>query len=225
MATIKSAFDCYGHFYNLYLENRKVAECRSVLEIVRKKGNLSISNIIINPPDAIVIMMNPGSSKPIKNTAESIEVIDVENFCVEHSVESLVATKPDNTQSQIMNVMNFKGWNHVRVLNLSDIREKDSDKLGGRIRRFEKETLSIVHSIFSSQRAHERSSLLAVDNVPIIVAWGTKSFMKKYAQRCLTILKSREYYGVVSTQSKLYYYHPLTSKIPWVSQIKELFPE
>ncbi|MEY8350903.1 hypothetical protein AALF16_21970 [Bacillus cereus] len=108
------------------------------------------------------------------------------------------------------------------LTNLSDIREKDSEKLGERIRVFEQETLSMVHSIFSPQRAGERSGLLAVNDVPIILAWGTKSFMKKYAKRCLTMLKSSESFGVVSAQHELYNYHPLTSKISWISEIKRL---
>ncbi|EJS68630.1 DUF1643 domain-containing protein [Bacillus cereus] len=221
MNTIKSEFDCYGHFYDLYLENRKIAECRSVLEIVRKKSELAKKNIITTAPDAIVIMMNPGTSMPIKNVSEVIEIINIENFFIEPSAERWVATEPDNTQSRIMNVMNFKGWNHVRVLNLSDIREENSNNLGGRIRDFEQETLSMIHSIFSPQRVDERANLLSNGDVPIILAWGTKSFMKKYAKRCLTTLKSREYFGVASPQSELYYYHPLIRKA-WISEIKKL---
>jgi hypothetical protein len=58
----------------------------------------------------MVIMMNPGSSKPHRwyenNTKESLAI-------------------PDNTQSQIMKVQNCN-LQYARVLNLSDLREAKS---------------------------------------------------------------------------------------------------
>jgi len=73
-------------------------------------------------PDAIFIMMNPGSSRPLE---------EVDNVVSEDNINkleiSLVPTKPDTTQYQVMRVMHYCNWNHVRVLNISDMRDPKSD--------------------------------------------------------------------------------------------------
>ena len=63
---LKEIFSCYGHFYNWQLEKDEYP-CRSVLEIVRKKDNVDKNSLWGKKADAVVIMMNPGSSRPIES--------------------------------------------------------------------------------------------------------------------------------------------------------------
>lgn len=77
---------------------------RKFLNIVRKNSSQ-------NTPDLMVVMMNPGSSKPL----DGIE----NNNCESEAI-------PDNTQNQIMRVMNRCNFDYARILNLSDLREPKS---------------------------------------------------------------------------------------------------
>jgi hypothetical protein len=105
-----------GHFYNIVVGAQRV-RCRSALEIVREE----LMPVRIDAaPDAIVVMMNPGSSQPTDSVPEEVELT---RFLL---TLKLVATKPDTTQYQIMRLMHYCGWDHVRVLNLSDLREASS---------------------------------------------------------------------------------------------------
>ena len=57
---LKTRFNVFGHFYDLRLGG-KVLKCRSTLDIVAA----DISDCSTMLPDAVVIMMNPGSSRPL----------------------------------------------------------------------------------------------------------------------------------------------------------------
>ncbi|WP_341327748.1 hypothetical protein [Methylotuvimicrobium sp. KM2] len=65
-------------------------------------------------PDLMVVMMNPGSSYPLGG---------IEN----NSMPS--KAKPDDTQYQIMKVMNEASFDDARILNLSDLRSPNSGVL------------------------------------------------------------------------------------------------
>ncbi|MGE7635586.1 DUF1643 domain-containing protein [Bacillus paramycoides] len=213
---IRDAFHCYGHFYDLFLDNERIAECRSVLEIVKKSSNISIGSVSNLRPNAIAIMMNPGKSYPLKNTPERI---DLESFEINFNSKPLVAAYPDETQPRIMRVMNYKNWDHVRIINLSDIRERNSNRLSQLIGSFELITRTKVHSIFCNERQNERDDALSEDIVPILLAWGVKDFLEEPATQCLDIVSSRETFGVPSIESEIYFQHPLTRRVSWYSKM------
>ncbi|WP_426078257.1 hypothetical protein [Janthinobacterium sp. PSPC3-1] len=74
---------------------------RNVLEIVWRHHPLPrISATAL--PDAIVIKMNPGSSRPLKGEPEQLQ-----RHQMPLSALRLLATRPDNTQYQIMRIMFF----------------------------------------------------------------------------------------------------------------------
>lgn len=214
---IRNAFNCYGHFYDLFIKDKKIAECRSVLEIVKKSSNISSVNQSI--PNAVVIMMNPGRSYPIGGTRERI---DLENFEISFSSRPLTLTFPDNTQIRIMKLMEHKNWNHVRVINLSDLRERDSKKLKQKIQRFELTTNSKIHSIFSDERQSERERALSNNTVPILLAWGVKDFLEETATHCLFIVRLRKRFGVPSKDSDTLFHHPLTRRVSWYTHMVKL---
>lgn len=104
-------------------------------------------------------MMNPGLSVPIKSVNYTIVKKDINQLKV-----SLVPTKPDVTQYQLMRVMHYCKWAHVRVLNISDIRDPKSGKFTDRFIDIEKRTKFIEHSIFSDLRCSELKSKLTTNS-------------------------------------------------------------
>ena len=96
---MKTDFEINGLFY----ENKNLL-CRKYLDIKRNEA-------ISNKSDLMVVMMNPGSSRPEDGNEKNI-----------------IASKavPDKTQDQIMKVMNNCNFNYARILNLSDLREAKS---------------------------------------------------------------------------------------------------
>src|SRR6202042_3301860 len=124
---------------------------RSVLEIVEAdhvpKKKAAISD---RRPDAVFIMMNPGSSRPLNEVDNRIHAKAIHELSI-----SLVPTKPDTTQYQVMRVMHHCEWRHVRVLNLSDLRCTKSVKFFKQFKQLEAVASFDSHSVFSSRRKHE----------------------------------------------------------------------
>ncbi|MBN2162065.1 MAG: hypothetical protein JXR25_11395 [Pontiellaceae bacterium] len=222
-AELKKQFTCYGHFYELMLMNGERAKCRSVLEIVEQSiPQDNPSDISERKPDVVVIMMNPGSSHP-----KDIYHIDEEiNYprsgaCMR---KQLVLTQPDNTQYQIMRVAVQKGWKHIRVLNLSDLRDPRSgsflqkvDALGGIIGGH-------MHSIFSQERTAECvHSLKRSRPTPILLGWGQDVGLIPLAEQCMKRLDREPVCTVSSDVHPLLNAHPSpmlqSKKLLWLDSI------
>ncbi len=114
---LKDKYGVFGHFYSVQVAPNKVVDCRSVLDIVEKPLAPKTSALSSRTPDAVFIMMNPGSSRPLIEVRNHIHAEAIHELLI-----SLVPTKPDTTQYQVMRVMHYCEWRHVRVLNLSDLR-------------------------------------------------------------------------------------------------------
>ena len=113
----------YGHFYRF--DNAQTAyDGRSTLEVVREP-TLGVNNILLSVPDILVIMMNPGSSELRDCCFNPDPISDV---ALIHQNAVLIDTIPDDTQCSIFQLMEIKRLSHVRVLNLSDIREPNSSR-------------------------------------------------------------------------------------------------
>ena len=114
----------YGDFYILLGEPNRC--CRSTLEIVTEPPrDNEWYRLLTSPPDVVVVMTNPGGSAPTNGDngterAPSDIGRDV----------NLVETVRDQTQAQIEAIMERKRYEHVRVLNLSDVRETSLSELG-----------------------------------------------------------------------------------------------
>ncbi len=184
-AELKKQFTCYGHFYELQLQNGERLKCRSVLEIVDRpvpqEDPSAISEMI---PDAVVIMMNPGSSRPkVDGHVDGI---------IEYPAaggpprKELVLTQPDNTQYQVMRVAVTKGWKHIRVLNLSDLRDPKSGSFIQKTEALASVIGGHVHSIFSAEREAEcRFSLQRKTPTPILLGWGQDRGLLPLVDQCL----------------------------------------
>ena len=220
---LKKEFDVFGHFYSIKVNSEYAIDCRSVLEIINKDNNIknfkSLSSML---PDAIFIMMNPGSSKPLN---ENNKIISYKNTA--HLEVSLIPTKPDTTQYQLMRVMHFFKINHVRVLNLSDMRDPKSGRFVERYRQIENKTGFIEHSIFSDIRGNElQNKLQRKKAASVICAWGVSPDLDPLIERCINkISNTTEITGLLKKGTKNKYFHPLPTlqkdKEKWVNNMIE----
>jgi len=192
-----------------------------VLEIVNKKNDIEkYDSLSFSPPDAIFIMMNPGSSKPMD---ENNKIISYKT--ASHLDVSLIPTKPDITQYQLMRVMKYCKWNHIRVLNLSDMRDPNSGKFVERYMEIENKTGFVEHSLFSDIRENElQNKLKRNKNAPVICAWGISSDLDPLIERCLNkISHLTDIIGLLKKGTINKYFHPLPTlqkdKEKWVNNM------
>ena len=222
---LKSKFDVFGHFYSVQVAPKKVVECRSVLEIVEAahapKRTAALSH---QKPDAVFIMMNPGSSRPLTDVNSRIHAKAIHKLSI-----SLVPTKPDTTQYQVMRLMHFCEWRHVRVLNLSDLRCSKSGEFFKQFKQLEDELLFDSHSIFSDRRNNELAlKLIGQRAIPVIRAWGLSAKLDPLIERCTSkITEKKTIWGLKEEGSANKFLHPLPSlqrqKLLWVNRMVEQF--
>lgn len=160
--------------------------------IIKKKG-------VKAEPELLVVMMNPGSCKPIGTYVEN----------------ERCECKMDATQKQIAILMEYANLNCVQIENLSDICERQEERF------WEKYNLNKdLKSIFSEDRISEIENL----NIPIIYAWGKAAMNLSEKIGIDTILKGRNVYGYVKNNTD-YYQRPLSrfmsneDKELWIKQI------
>jgi hypothetical protein len=143
---------------------------------------------------------------------------------------SLVPTRPDITQYQIMRLMHYRLWRHVRVLNLSDLRDPKSGKFVERYAALEAEEQSDIHCVFSKGRSDELACRLGPkDRVPVICAWGVSPDLDPLIRRCIKRLAGRRVVGLLKQNTSDKYFHPLPTlqraKEAWVSDMVALCRE
>jgi hypothetical protein len=156
----------------------------------RKYLNIKLKVSQKKVPDLMVIMMNPGSSKPLD----------------ENTTNSETETKPDNTQDQIMRIMLKSGFEFSRILNLSDLREGKSKNFFPKI--LEMEQKEIKHSIFDENRIKDFESLF-ISGVPVFYAWGVNDRLKVLAMKAMERIGKIVPIGFKSEGDDWGYYHPL----------------
>lgn len=190
---MNTKFEVTGFFY----ESNEY-KLRKYLDIKRVGTGLCI-------PDLMVVMMNPGSSFPLDGIDNNSVVSEAE---------------PDNTQQQIMKVMNAASFDYARVLNLSDLRTPDSSELY----RFLKsdESNSVDHSIFSLSRKAELNRLFVKDT-PVIFGWGVNRALVPLAKLAIETLCIGNPLGMLKLNTKYSYYHPLpriyAKQLEWVQHV------
>ncbi len=231
-AELKKTFRCYGHFYRLNIEGQKPLLCRSTLEITSlpreavgagsDSGDLFGSpNESLNLPDAVVIMMNPGSSRPIEegDTDRLLELPLPDGFR-----KPLVLTQPDNTQYQLMRIMVSKQWKHIRILNISDIRDPKSPSFIARTKELNGMKGGGAHSLFSNVRKAEREQMLArKPGAPFILGWGQDAGLIPLAQQCLSSIAGEKTVTIPSENNPILTAHPSpmmqAKKEEWLEKI------
>lgn len=210
---LKQHYQVSGHFYTVDLGKEELINCRSVVEIVRGEKIPAL-------PDAIFIMMNPGSSEPL----EAVQQV-VKHRNIGHMKTPLVAAKTDPTQYQLMRVMHYMGWAYVRVLNLSDLINSKGTDFVSQYHDLESRTGCYVHSIFTEQRKPELTQKLKRQRGgPIIMAWGLNDALDPLIHQCLISTSHFQHItGLLIEGSKKRYRHPLpalqTQKQQWVNDL------
>jgi hypothetical protein len=224
-AELQQTYSVFGHFYSVELASKEVIECRSVLEIAAKdRKPKDHSELSALSPDAVFVMMNPGSSRPLENVRNHVRAKAIHKLAI-----SLVPTKPDTTQYQVMRLMEIRQWRHVRVLNLSDLRSAKSPEFIRLFQRLEREAKFDSHSIFSNARIDELSLKLPKSGkTPLVLAWGLSEKLNPLIDRCLSRFppKSR-LKGLLEQGTTNKYRHPLPSlqrdKMIWLENMVRHF--
>ncbi|MBF0460739.1 MAG: DUF1643 domain-containing protein [Magnetococcales bacterium] len=202
---LKKLFGVYGDFYEVMLGEQAYA-CRSVLELIaHARTPADPDRIHALQPDVLVIMMNPGSSKPL-----------VPGYCPRRvgtegpgSQPQRVLTRPDNTQYQVMRIMVAQGWQHARVLNLSDLREPKSVQLMKTLESLRPVVDGERHSLFCPARTAERAQLMGPPGaIPVLIGWGRDPQLRPLAVQCLQQLHGWRTIGVAVDPEGLFYAHP-----------------
>lgn len=165
-------------------------------------------------------MMNPGSSRPLADVNNRIHAKAIHELPI-----SLVPTKPDMTQYQVMRVMHHCEWRHVRVLNLSDLRCPQSGVFFKQFKGLEEEHLFDAHSVFSDRRTAELA-LKLTSGIPVIRAWGVSPHLELLIDRCTTKLtKANAVKGLLKDGTTNKFLHPLpslqTQKVEWGERMVE----
>jgi len=221
-ADLKRQFGCLGFFYRMQIPDGNVIRCRNVLEIAGQ-SLLHDPELHLRPPDACAVMMNPGSSRPLFSQDDGPVVEARYPDLVGHM--SLVPTRPDNTQYQIMRIMQVTGWTHVRVLNLSDIREPKSPLLFQSMRQLHGILSEPVHSIFSDARLAEYHALFGDRRSPVIAGWGRHPDLEPLARLFFARIPDVRLLGVAVPGSPLRYGHPSPhvhqQKLAWLQTVLE----
>lgn len=243
-AELKKTFRCYGHFYRLHVEGIEPQLCRSVLEITslprEAVGAKSDPDDLFNAPgasaslpDAVVIMMNPGSSRPIEegDTDSLLSMPLPAGF-----QKPLVLTQPDNTQYQIMRIMVSRHWKHVRVLNISDLRDPKSPSFIARTQKLAAlpgpkasgGAGGEAHSLFSKVRKNEREQMLRCKpGAPFILGWGQDAGLIPLAKQCLSRIEGEKIVTVPAGNDPALTAHPSpmlqSKKEEWLDAILASF--
>ncbi|MBF0424193.1 MAG: DUF1643 domain-containing protein [Magnetococcales bacterium] len=200
-------YGVYGHFYDLSWQ-RSLFRCRSLLELVaRDRLPERREDLLQCRPDLLVVMMNPGSSRPLVAGYVPPLIADRVPSLADYR---FVATRPDTTQYQIMRVLAARGWGHARVLNLSDLREPKSPLLFQKMAAMVQGDLPAAsHSIFFPQRRRELLSLIGPSaTIPVIAGWGRHPILLPLAEQALDALRGRRLIGVPAAGERRLYAHP-----------------
>lgn len=143
--------------------------------------------------DAYIIMMNPGSCKPINDE-------DLKNSSSPESAIYINASD-DPAQRRVMQIMDNIAFDKVRILNLFDCKEPDSNKAA----QMASENYGFPISIFSHERRDELNKLTK-DDAPYIVAY-TVTGLVEYKKLALKFLADKKVYGVKKDNNDLSYYY------------------
>lgn len=215
--TLKKQFRVLGHFYNSVIGGH-IFQCRSSLEIICKSILDSHSEL----PDVVVIMMNPGSSRPIAIDYKPASFSPDEIFSCKWEKE-IIPTRPDNAQYQIMRLMVLNNWCHAKVLNLSDLRNGNSGELS---KEFEMASVidpSNPHCItHASRRVELENELKTKPGGPVIAAWGSVKVLKESAITAIELLP--ELIGLKLDHPWYRYPSPYRKdqKLDWLKKMDEI---
>ncbi|NYF23660.1 hypothetical protein [Sporosarcina sp. JAI121] len=206
---LKGLFQTEGAFYELIVSGR-LHICRSVAKISRRGVATTVA-------DALFVLVNPGSCAPSDDT----EVLTTNP----ESIADLpfVQAKSDETQRQVMRLMDRMKWNMTYIINLSDLRVGNIEGFRHVLHYMDVNEYD-AHSIFTPHRLGEIDRLLSPDT-KIIAGWGVSPLIKQRAFEALTVLTEKGTLNGHRHETEPFYYHPYqygkTKSKAWVDAVAE----
>lgn len=202
-------FAVYGRFYRA-----EIAGCdeslRDRLEIAPR--DWSLARIAQRQPELLVVMMNPGGSRPCDPADDA-----------PGASPRLVPAVPDRTQYQIMRLLlaaqaSGRAWQHARVVNLSDLRTPRSADLLHKLGRYAQDDR---HSLFGRSRGADCRAVFAESQVPVVLAWGLHPGLAMWARLALAASQGHPRFGI-STDG-VSFRHPLPQRqdlqLRWLAEV------
>lgn len=205
-ADLKKVFGVYGHFYELKLGNTYYP-ARSVLELIHHDITpLDLDELSSRQPDSLVIMMNPGSSRPVDTHYRPLKIDQITDIGLKRE---WVQSQPDTTQYQIMRLMASRRWDHTRIINLSDLREPKSGRFLETVEYLETVSRGGIHSIFNPERVNELHQLTGIrGQAPVVLGWGRDTGLLTLAKQALGALDGWNLTGVPAGDGGFLFAHP-----------------
>lgn len=203
-------FAVYGRFYEKVIAGVP-EQLRDRLEIAPRAWPLA--DVIAREPDLLVIMMNPGASRPLEALWDG------------SAAQGFVSAQPDRTQYQIMALLlaaqsRGRHWQHARVLNLSDLRTPKSAVFIEKLRQYAADG---SHSLFSAARRSECQALLQDLRTPVLCGWGLSPHFAPLAQQALAAVAGHPVLGL--SVDGVLYRHPLPQRFDlqqkWLADMAE----
>ena len=197
-AQLLTEWAVYGHYYSARIApgpDAPIEDLRDRLEIAPHEWPLA--EVHAREPDLLVIMMNPGASKPLQ------ALWDGDN------PGGLVPAQPDRTQYQIMRLLRAAQasglpWRHARVFNLSDLRTPKSAEMLAKLNFYGPHD---GHSLFSFAREAECARWFASHATPVLCGWGLNPGLSDLAARALLAVAGHPILGL--SEDGLRFRHPL----------------
>jgi len=204
-----SRFAVYGRFYEKTIADIP-EQLRDRLEIA--PHDLPLSDVVHGDPDLLVVMMNPGGSKPL------------DSLWVDPDADGFTPAQPDRTQYQIMRLLLSAqalglNWQHARVLNLSDLRTPQSAIF---VQKLHDYAADDSHSLFSQARSTQCKTLFANRAIPVLFGWGLNAAFADLAKKALAAARGHPVLGL--SVDGVLYRHPLPQRhdfqVQWLGQME-----
>ncbi|NBW25673.1 MAG: DUF1643 domain-containing protein [Betaproteobacteria bacterium] len=197
-AQLLAQWAVYGHYYRAPIgpgPHAPMEDLRDRLEIA--PHGWTLAEVDAREPDLLVIMMNPGASKPLEALWDGGNPAD------------LVPAQPDRTQYQIMRLLLAAqaaglSWRHARVFNLSDLRTPKSAEMLAKLDLYGAHDR---HSLFSLGRQAECARWFAHHATPVLCGWGLNPGLADLATRALRAAAGHPLLGL--SDDGLRFRHPL----------------
>jgi hypothetical protein len=197
-AQLLTEWAVYGRYYSARIgtgPDAPIEDLRDRLEIAPREW--SLAEVDAREPDLLVIMMNPGASKPLQALWDG------------GNPAGLVPAQPDRTQYQIMRLLRLaqasgRPWRHARVFNLSDLRTPKSAEMLAKLDLYGAHD---QHSLFCFARQAECVRWFASLATPVLCGWGLNPGLSALAARALLAVSGHPVLGL--SEDGLRFRHPL----------------